>query len=455
MSKMGSTQHSNWTTSSRSRSPSGPLLSSLSRFPTSPSVSLKGRGPDVLVRRNDVPGPGAYSPETSKEFSTSPKFGTGPRSELGRATEVPGPDAYKPHDPAQISVAFKFGTGPRSDMSLSTSSPGPGAYTLGSTISQGPKVSITARRPDTSPSKAHIPGPGAYNFDVNGKVPAPKIGTGQRSSLGVATAAPGPGAYSPEAVRLDAPPKFSFGTSGRAGLASNTVSPGPASYRLPSSLEGSPKISMGARRPSTSPTAVPGPGAYNATVQAVADHSPTWKFGSSPQRSLLLSSSYTPGPGSYTLGSSLARKGSNRFGTSARPGMAMPTPSPGPAYDIPSFIPDGPKHYITPRRKDISPQKSSFTPGPGAYVPGSLEKAPAIRFGTSNRTSMAMNTASPGPGAYNSHVGKPETPMFSMAPRRDMGKSFNTPGPGAYDAPTSFGGPTASPNSSQYLSYTR
>ena len=82
--------------------------------------------------------------------------------------------------------------------------------------------------------------------------------------------------------------------------------PGPASYNLPTTLGGGPKILLHGRRAREKPDSIPGPGAYNPNHKATLEGYPGIALSTGPKEE----KDYTtrrdvPGPGYYKLNSTL------------------------------------------------------------------------------------------------------------------------------------------------------
>lgn len=198
---------------------------------------------------------------------------------------------------------------------------------------------------------------------------------------------PGPGHYNAQSMPTTVWARNAaavFGTNPRT--ARERTGPGPGSYTLIERQQG-PKYSCGPRRPD-SPVgqfelkrerdAGPGPGAYDGNPNFAAD-APKFSMASHLSGKGDISS---PGPGHYTLdvaGPARSTRPVRRqrpgysFGTSLRePGNLGKTPGPG-QYSLRSTL-SGPGYSLTPRRA-INFQRQNGVPG-GVPGPGAHDHHP-------------------------------------------------------------------------------
>jgi hypothetical protein len=124
--------------------------------------------------------------------------------------------------------------------------PGPGHYQAKTyTGSEGRKITISGR-PNTSQTRAGIPGPGQYSVTLTNrpKSPSYRIGSAKRDGFNFFESNPGPGQYSPTNYASNKPksPNWSMGTSQRKGMSFNEIVPGPGNYNVSKGLGAGPKV---------------------------------------------------------------------------------------------------------------------------------------------------------------------------------------------------------------------
>eukprot|EP00927_Polykrikos_kofoidii_P067160 TRINITY_DN62678_c0_g1_i1.p1 TRINITY_DN62678_c0_g1~~TRINITY_DN62678_c0_g1_i1.p1 ORF type:complete len:268 (-),score=20.87 TRINITY_DN62678_c0_g1_i1:140-856(-) len=126
------------------------------------SFSLTPRRGTRARENGEFPGPGAHEMKT--HIGEGPKFSASPRRSLGKRDAGPGPGKYDQTDApvAEKQPRWGFGTSQRPDTAsgLQGTTPGPGAYLMGSSVGEGPKYSMQARRLGPRPQPS--PGPGAH-----------------------------------------------------------------------------------------------------------------------------------------------------------------------------------------------------------------------------------------------------------------------------------------------------
>ncbi len=97
----------------------------------------------AVVMRNDVPGPGQYSP-TKNPISARPPTAVMGKGQRGvgftGSKEIPGPGAYVQPSTIKGGPAFSFGTG--KPIEHTTDVPGPGAYKVPSSIANLPNYAV-------------------------------------------------------------------------------------------------------------------------------------------------------------------------------------------------------------------------------------------------------------------------------------------------------------------------
>lgn len=214
-----------------------------------------------------------------------------------------------------------------------------------SSVRTAPKWSMQQRYADKK--KQSGPGPGAYTVptaDQFGKFrssPKFSMGGSVRESAKRKHDPPGPGAYTPFDPNMSTP-KFGFGSSVRGADVRRADSPGPAAY-FPRPQSAGPSFSVaGSVRPvGMNRSKMPGPGAYSPVDPNMS--TVKFGFGSGKRGNFTAASNKTPGPGTYTLESTLC-------GSATHPSV--------------------PKYSLKPRRPVSAP--TTRGPGPGAYSTPSL-----------------------------------------------------------------------------------
>jgi hypothetical protein len=207
-----------------------------------------------------------------------------------------------------------------------------------SNVKSSPKWSMRGRF--ETKMRHTAPGPGAYPIVSQDKTtkyttpPSFAFGSSVRDGK-FGHQIPGPGQYTPFDPNMTTP-KYGFGTAGRGGLGRKSNYPGPGTYEPTSGNDGPRFTAAGRRDRSSKAPATPGPGAYKPNLDAAYDAGPKWGFGSSA-RTGMMTMSGTPGPGTYSLGSTLG----------GAPHLAS-----------------APKYSMKPRRPM---GKSQSGPGPGAH----------------------------------------------------------------------------------------
>uniref|UniRef100_A0A7S1EVS4 Uncharacterized protein n=1 Tax=Noctiluca scintillans TaxID=2966 RepID=A0A7S1EVS4_NOCSC len=201
---------------------------------------------------------------------------------------------------------------------------------------------------------------------------SPKASLGHRnisSHRAPAQDTPGPGHYvkepSHDSVFSRNGAAF-FGTSCRDSRV--RVSPGPGSYeplKLKRGVDFRRESPLAAWSPSRLPQTTPGPGAYGDTLFFGTD-GPKHSMGSVRRARWETGG---PGPGQHASCSQSAPRSQRctGFGTSQREGSMKRSPGPG-DYSLGSTL-GGPKALLTPRQEVTSPLKPQnlHVPGPGAH----------------------------------------------------------------------------------------
>jgi hypothetical protein len=317
--------------------------------------------------------------------------------------------------------------------------PGPGTYKLSDAIGVGNAPSYTLRPKTNIPADLHdAPGPGAYNHDTH-KGKGPAISMAPRLDLkGLTDAVPGPGSYqSPYEVGKEAP-KYSM-TGRGAGSNEGIRSPGPGQPQKRAALSMYSRSFCCIRFSPSFCAPFPSlfPGAYNVDAPRSA------KAASMKSRHYDKPDAFQPGPGAYKLSDSIG--GSNAPAYTMRPkpdprNSAGPSGVPGPgAYTLGSTL-TSPGKSMTARRDPKAASES--VPGPGAYkLSDSIGNGHAPSYTLRPKTNVPADLQdAPGPGAYNHDTHKGKGPAISMAPRLDLkGLTDAVPGPGSYQSPYEVG----------------
>ena len=155
----------------------------------------------------------------------------------------PGVGNYNLGDEAgKSAVKYSFGKGMR-DQDSRPKTPGPGTYLTKNFMGDGPKITISTKRPQSGNGDGIQPGPGAYNFNTNDRLTSPSYGFGsakRNNRNKEAEAVPGAGSYQP-GERLKSP-EWSMGKSTRGNRSSTEYVPGPGNYEYYNSVGGGPKV---------------------------------------------------------------------------------------------------------------------------------------------------------------------------------------------------------------------
>lgn len=150
-------------------------------------------------------------------------------------------------DTGNGSAKFSFGKEKRCQSSR-PNTPGPGSYQQKNFIgNDGPKISISFNRPLTSSGSTRnmLPGPGAYDSNLNDKAKSPsyRFGNSERFRKNKESESiPGAGAYSPLNISQTKSPTWSMGKGMRIFRSSTDFVPGPGNYEYKNSLGEGPKV---------------------------------------------------------------------------------------------------------------------------------------------------------------------------------------------------------------------
>lgn len=117
-------------------------------LPTNPAWTLTGRKNAEI--KEERPGPGAYDTTYNlKEKVPAFKVGSSKRQFMDTNKEVPGPGSYdQPTSYTQKTPAV-FGSGKRQGIIQPSNVPGPGSYNTPLRVYEGPKFSLSGKKPDT------------------------------------------------------------------------------------------------------------------------------------------------------------------------------------------------------------------------------------------------------------------------------------------------------------------
>jgi len=305
------------------------------------------------VDKTQVPGPGAYDQSSRIQSRKGPAFriGSSKREDMVRSGSTPGPGQYvtRPSTAYAEGPRYGFGSSERdSSTGMRMTAPGPGAYAPKGSFDQGSRgFSLVPRRPDSAVlGVTRSPGPGAYNPSSSVRAaPAYRIGSAVRDTRERATT-PGPGNYNPSAVH--GKQNIRIGTSTRKGMYEEKNTPGPGAYTHNPKVGEGPKYIMNPRRDdglvSVEGKLIPGPGAYNPSVNLTKHNNSSVGIGSG-NRTEINPTKANPGPGQYDT---RGRIGGPKygFGTGVRKEESRSV-APGPGqYTLPHTVGDVPKYAL-------------------------------------------------------------------------------------------------------------
>ena len=149
-------------------------------------------------------------------------------------------------EPGKGSAKYSFGKEDKS-RKIRPSTPGPGTYQQKNFIgNDGPKIHISSVRPKSSSSMGNsrslLPGPGAYNTNLNDKICSPKYGFGSAKRTGInkeASSIPGAGSYNPLNNSVSNRPKspgWKMGKGMRLNKSLTEFVPGPGNYEFKNTI---------------------------------------------------------------------------------------------------------------------------------------------------------------------------------------------------------------------------
>ena len=308
------------------------------------------------------PAPGVY---VVPQLTSGPSFSISQKQKASNLSEsLPGPGAYGlPADTGQASPSYGFSKTSRDQTFRPTNkSPGPGNYELRSAA--GPNAAAFPRAVRGRVSPQPSPGPGTYN--VGGLTPNKGFQLSARLGRTVVNSVPGPGTYDakvsweaqshslPKAERFTQPKQSPVGPGSYTAAAPGSsrgpgfgsgrsqvkpeLTPGPGSYSYQLNTE-RPGFTLSGRYKHHDTNPVPGPGNYEAKPVDKQEARPV--FSRSARRDWAVPAS-GPGPGTYDRPREEGR--GFRFGGGVRHGpRASLSPGPG-SYTLPSTV--GNRHYM-------------------------------------------------------------------------------------------------------------
>lgn len=412
---------------------------------TNPAFGLKSaaRPVSAVTPESGVPGPGNYQPslDFSRARPASVKFGIQKRDKEATAIgekAVPGPGTYNPVPTIHSAPRPVFGGAKTSAFSgpMANGVPGPGTYTATSNIPAKmysfPKSSTLAGLELKVGSV--VVGPGSYNPDFSNRRP-PGIVFGsemrakERSSE---KQVPGPGNYEPKLVGTRAASAWGFGKEKKQLPFDRSASPGPGTYESPSVFNQREAMVRGpmlrSRPQSAAPDRLPGPGAYNASLQNSRPNSPLVNFPKNPR--FREKEDPSIGPGQYNSAIIGRNPGNIKFGSDSRFAKDRTEKVPGPG----SYNSEKLKNSIAfSMRPKTGGEKPSEVPGPGAYEPIKSVRLALGKFDHSERASKKGDEKVLGPGAYDPKLGQ-TYPKWSFGKQNRGEKTQSAvPGPGMYE----------------------
>ena len=208
---------------------------------------------------------------------------------------------------------------------------------------------------------------------------------------------------------------------------------GPCAYSLPPLIPEGPSYSFGQAGRFHTPTNQPKivyssltPEKYREIPQTLRSPEPRTKSKSMPpemfRRRALFEVSDSPGPGHYTLSSTLYNKD---FKLKGKYHESKPLNTPGPgAYRA---IPEPPRGFPV----QTEPRFRTQSPGPGGFNVNLPKLSPGPSYSFGSRPKSASPCPTPGPGAYDLPP-LAEPSKISIRSRVKSLEPFNTPGPGSY-----------------------
>jgi hypothetical protein len=245
--------------------------------------------------------------------------------------------------------------------------------------------------------KTLSPGPGEYTI-TRTEPTRFYLSTASRNDLRSSLDLPGPGSYSPS--MSESSPRISyficsFAKSLRESQTLKDSTPGPGQYPSKLGTSPGPMYSMKGKTHKSKIPTVPGPGAYDPSLDYSCEKFPSYRIGTS-KRETNINRFNGPGPASYSMDLTSLSGPKWKIGNSMRK-MFRQTETPGPdVYNVPGPSP-GISYSISPSKLITKP---SCTPGPGSYSPSHSQNSPRVFIGTGKRETK-FNSSTPGPGSYD------------------------------------------------------
>lgn len=160
-------------------------------------------------------------------LETAPNYRIGTSQRVGeRRKDSPGPGAYD-YSGEYEGPKWGFGSDSRNKDIAKNEGPGPGTYKA-YIIKDTKAFSMSPRHPNAA--KSLSPGPGTYNPALKKETPLFSIGKGPRESLKNKVEVPGPGTYQSRTWTEEFSNATKFGTDNRRPISSVSAVPGPGAY---------------------------------------------------------------------------------------------------------------------------------------------------------------------------------------------------------------------------------
>ena len=127
-----------------------------------------------------------------------------------------------------------------------------------------------------------------------------------------------------------------------------------------------------------------------------------------------------PGPGSYSLKSSIGNGAKITISPKIVNKLNIVFPGPGAYYPkteaILENVPRIGMSYAS--RAEIECAKQKFIPGPGAYSTFESVGGPSYTFGSGSRIDFSKGNTNPGPGNYNINSIIPNLPVYERSKKK-------------------------------------
>jgi hypothetical protein len=342
----------------------------------------------VIGDRSAAPGPGAYKETKITAYKEkSPEWTLKGRHDL---PETPMTAPYR-------DIGSTMGQGPKISMASRhrtrdvEETPGPGYMPPG--LGQGSqKFSMLSRHDEGRDPRLDNPGPGAYSIQPKFANDANKFTLHGRTRAGqIDSCSPGPAAYNPDySATKGRGPSASMHIRPRSG--DITVTPGPSDYNVKRDL-GGPAATMHGRPSESTGYVTPGPGAYTPSdvtrsrglaFTMKSRHETSEQVNTAPYRDI--GSTMGQGP---------------KISMASRHRTRDVEETPGPGY-MPPGLGQGSQKFSMLSRHDEGRDPRLDNPGPGAYSIQPKFANDANKFTLHGRTRAAeIDASSPGPAAYS------------------------------------------------------